>query len=135
MSSSNSAVPSLSSRAVTEYSKRAVGPLVVSTISLGTVRVGGVVSRDGVDGIDGDVAPPPPPLVSVVLLLLLPGVVVGGVVVVVVVVVDDDDVAPPPPPAVSVVPLVVPVAAVVPAPSDDITVGVGDAVMSTFTGE
>ena len=132
MSSSNVAIPSLSSCALTEYSKRAVGPLVGSTISLGTVRVGGVVSRDGVDGIDGNVAAPPP-VVSVVLLLLLPGVVVGGVVVIVVVDDDDDDgdVAAPPP--VSVVPVVVPVAVVVSVTCDDVTVGAGDVVMSTFT--
>jgi hypothetical protein len=102
----------------------------------GPLRTGGVVSRDGVDGIDGnDVVPPP--VVSVVLLLLLPGVVVGGVVgvvgVVVVVVVDDDeDVVPPP---VSAVPVVgVPVAVVVSVTCDDVTVGAGDVVMSTFTG-
>jgi hypothetical protein len=105
-------------------------------MSLGTVRVGDVVSLPPGAGSD-DVAPPV--VLVVLLLVLVDGVVavvgggvevVPGVVVIAVVVDDDEDVAAPPP--VSVVP--VPVVVVVSVTCDDVTVGAGDVVMSTLAG-
>ena len=111
-------------------------PVVVLVVLLLFVLPGGFVVVEVLEGVVVIVV-----VLVVLLLFVLPGgfVVVEGLEGVVVIVVVDDDVdddgdVAAPPSDVSVVPVVAPAALVVSVTCDDVTVGAGDVVMSTFTG-